>query len=225
MDLATGFLQQYYPAAQRVASATGVPAALILSRWAGETGWGKRILPGTNNLGNVIETRQGVDSVVANDNGNVRHFRKFGSVDDYADYEIGLLKRRYANALNTSDPVKHFTALRQAGYAEAPFASYVKNFGTDIYNSVVKRLPNVDTSAVSTPVSPSAISAIPANINIQQQTAPSVTATQFAPVIGLGEQAAYEPLDKSILSAIMPITKLPSIPVSDGYTPLIRQRR
>lgn len=147
-DYQTQFLNQMYPYANRVAKATGTDPKLILARWAGETGWGQRVLKGTFNLGNVMETRSGVDAVSAYDNGNLRRFRKFNSWDDYANYEIGLLQRRYGNALNTNDPMKHFTALKAGGYAEAP--NYASHMGQDMYKSVLRRMGGVDTSRVAT---------------------------------------------------------------------------
>lgn len=139
MDFQTQWLRQMKPYADRVARQTGIAPELILTRWAGETGWGKRVIPNTYNLGNVISTNgQGVHRL---DNGNPRVFRQFKSFDDYADYEANVLLRdggRYAAARNTSDPNKHFAVLKQQGYAEAP--NYAQHMGRDMYNAVVRRL-------------------------------------------------------------------------------------
>ncbi len=47
------FVEQYRPIAERVAEQTGNDPELYLAKWGLETGWGKSIIPGTNNLGNI----------------------------------------------------------------------------------------------------------------------------------------------------------------------------
>ena len=49
----TAFEQQYKDVAQRTAAKLGVPAEGLLAQWGLETGYGKSIIPGTNNLGNI----------------------------------------------------------------------------------------------------------------------------------------------------------------------------
>lgn len=150
MDAQTKFINDIRPQAERVAKRLGVPAEFIIARWAGETGWGKRILPGTNNLGNVISLNG--KGHFAYDNGNPRHFRVFDSLDAYADFDAGMLERKYKDALNTNDPNKHFAALKAGGYAESP--RYVEHMG-NMYKSVMKRVggaTNVSDPDVGNPI-------------------------------------------------------------------------
>ena len=156
-DARTQWLLQMQPYAQKVSAKTGIAPTLILARWAGETGWGQRTLPNSFNLGNVVETRSGVAGIAALDNGNPRRFRKFNSYDDYADFEAGMLQRKYQGALNTADPVKHFTALKAGGYAEAP--NYVSHMAQGMVNAVQRRLggkPMANEPSQIAPIVPTA---------------------------------------------------------------------
>ena len=47
------FIADIYPAAKKVAEESGTSLELILAQTAQETGWGQKVLPGTNNLFNV----------------------------------------------------------------------------------------------------------------------------------------------------------------------------
>jgi flagellum-specific peptidoglycan hydrolase FlgJ len=47
------FAEVYGPAAQRAAKALNVDPQVLLGQWGLETGWGKSVIPGTNNLGNI----------------------------------------------------------------------------------------------------------------------------------------------------------------------------
>ena len=47
------FRDTYQAAATTAGTALGVSPDVLLSQWGLETGWGKSIIPGTNNLGNI----------------------------------------------------------------------------------------------------------------------------------------------------------------------------
>lgn len=158
-DYQTQFLADTRPYAVRVARALGTTPEIIQARWAAETGWGRRILPGTFNLGNITDFRKGADVHWAIDNGNRRPFRKFASFDDYATHEIGLLQRRYPKLQGVTDPMQHATILKQGGYAEAP--GYAEHVGNAMYNSVLRRIgaaqrlaPNADWARTAAPRQP-----------------------------------------------------------------------
>lgn len=52
-DTPSEFIYKVYPAAEQAASQIGVPTRFLLGLVANETGWGKHVLEGTNNLGNI----------------------------------------------------------------------------------------------------------------------------------------------------------------------------
>jgi flagellum-specific peptidoglycan hydrolase FlgJ len=73
------FINQYMPAAMKAGAQLGTDPAHILGQWGLETGWGRNVIPGTNNLGNV-KAVNGQSSTAARDN-------QLGTVDTYAKYD------------------------------------------------------------------------------------------------------------------------------------------
>lgn len=121
----TEFVKSAGPAAARVAKNLGVPVEAVLGQWGLETGWGKSVIPGTNNLGNIKDFSG--KGVAATDNmtGSRDRYRQYGSVDEFADDFSRLLKnKRYSAALGSQDAETYFSILKQGGYAEDP--SYVQ---------------------------------------------------------------------------------------------------
>ncbi len=76
MDVREEFIAKLYPAARKVAEETGMSWELILAQAAQETGWGQRVLPGTNNIFN-IKTSAGW-------NGESKIFNVWEEADDKA---------------------------------------------------------------------------------------------------------------------------------------------
>lgn len=111
---------QYMPLAQQVAQRLNTTPDNVLSQWALETGYGKSVIPGTHNLGNIKDLSGG--GVAARDNalGTTSNYRAYASPEagaaDYGD----LLARRYPNVAGTRDPVAFGRALQAGGYAEDP---------------------------------------------------------------------------------------------------------
>ena len=126
-DEIRAFAAQYLPMAQEQAARIGTTPQNVLSQWALETGYGKSIVPGTNNLGNVKQVGPG--GVAARDNA-------LGTTDRYAAYatpQAGaqgfgnvVTGDRYAGARGITDPVAYGTALQKSGYAQDP------NYGSKI---------------------------------------------------------------------------------------------
>jgi hypothetical protein len=119
------FVQQYQPLAERIAKTIGVAPEALLGQWGLETGWGKSVIPGTFNLGN-IKANNG-KGVAATDNmtGSRDPYRAYGSADEFGDDFAGLIARRYRSAAGAgADAQRYFTALKAGGYAEDP--DYVK---------------------------------------------------------------------------------------------------
>lgn len=126
------FSRVYGPAAERAGKAIGVNPTALLSQWGLETGWGKSIIPGTNNLGNIKDfTGSGV-AATDNMNGSRDKYRKFGSPEEFADHYAGLIQRKYKGAIGAGDDIKKFTdAMVAGGYAEDP--AYAEKIA-QIYN-------------------------------------------------------------------------------------------
>lgn len=115
------FVKNAMPAAQRVAKRLNVPVEAVIGQWGLETGWGKSVIPGTNNLGNIKDFRGGGVSAKDNANGSVDKYRQYGSVDEFAEDFANLLgNTNYKAVPGTKDAQAYFAALKAARYAEDP---------------------------------------------------------------------------------------------------------
>lgn len=122
------FEQKYGSAADKAGKALGVDKKLILAQWGLETGWGKSIVPGTNNLGNIKDFSGAGVAATDNATGSVDRYKKFASTDDFADSYVSLMKRKYGGVVGTGSDAARFSA-GLAGYAEDP------NYGAKIARS------------------------------------------------------------------------------------------
>ena len=118
------FVEQYMPAAIAAGEKIGVSPHILLGQWGLETGWGKSVIPGTNNLGNIKAGSSWTGPTATakdNANGSVDPYRAYGSPEEFADDYIKLVttSKRYKNAIGAgNDPVAYATRLKQGGYAE-----------------------------------------------------------------------------------------------------------
>jgi hypothetical protein len=117
-----GFASQYGPAIQNAASKLNVPASAIAGQWGLETGWGKNVIPGTNNLGNVKSTANSGQGVAATDNatGSTDAYQQFDNPMDFSNAYVNLIQNNYPKAVGAQDPTTFATALKQGGYAQDP---------------------------------------------------------------------------------------------------------
>lgn len=115
------FTATYGAAAARAGKALGVDPLVLLGQWGMETGWGKSVVPGTNNLGNIKDFSGGGVAATDNANGSNDKYRAFATADDFADHYVGLVGRKYQGAIGAgSDALKFGNALAAGGYAEDP---------------------------------------------------------------------------------------------------------
>jgi Mannosyl-glycoprotein endo-beta-N-acetylglucosaminidase len=133
------FSSQYGPLAGKVGSELGVSPDLLLGQWGLETGWGKGIIPGTNNLGNIMDFSGGGVAAVDNYLGRTDKYRAFETPEAFGAHFVDLIKRRYPNAVGAGDDaVKFATALKEGGYAEHP--EYINSLVNTIQS--VRKQPN-----------------------------------------------------------------------------------
>ena len=152
MDVREEFIAKLYPAARKVAEETGMSWELILAQAAQETGWGQRVLPGTNNIFN-IKTSAGWngESKIFNvweeaDDKAIwidQSFRVYESVEDSLKDRIKFLREnpRYAKAGlfdegTAGDLHNEAHALQDAGYATDK--GYAKNL-IELFNGPTMR--------------------------------------------------------------------------------------
>jgi Inorganic Pyrophosphatase/Mannosyl-glycoprotein endo-beta-N-acetylglucosaminidase/ADP-Ribosyltransferase in polyvalent proteins len=116
-----GFVRTYSPLAQRVGKQLGVAPEVLLGQWGLETGWGKSVIPGTNNLGNIKDFSKKGPQAVDNATGSNDSYRQYESADQFGDDYASLIARRYKSAVGSGgDSQRFFTALKASGYAEDP---------------------------------------------------------------------------------------------------------
>lgn len=130
------FIAGLYPAAVKVSQETGMSKELILAQAAEETGWGKHVLAGTNNIFNIKASsdwhgQTKTFNVWEIENGKKvwkdQEFRVYGSVEEALRDRVKFLEQnpRYAKAglfdEGTKGNVdKEAAALQKAGYATDP---------------------------------------------------------------------------------------------------------
>lgn len=119
------FAAQYAPVAQRAAQQIGVDPQVLLGQWGHETGWGKSVIPGTNNLGNIKDPTGQGPTATDNANGSKDSYASYQSPEDFADHYATLIKTQYPGAVGSGNDVQKFTK-GLAGYAEDPsYAGHV----------------------------------------------------------------------------------------------------
>jgi hypothetical protein len=114
------FSARYGAAAEKAAKALGVDPKVVLGQWGLETGWGKSVIPGTNNLGNIKDFGGGGVAATDNMTGSRDKYRAYESPDQFVDDYVSLIQRKYPNAVNAKTPEDFAKALKSGGYAEDP---------------------------------------------------------------------------------------------------------
>ncbi|QQK04757.1 glucosaminidase domain-containing protein [Burkholderia anthina] len=138
-----GFIQQFGPVAAAVSQRIGVAPDVLLGQWGLETGWGKSIIPGTNNLSNIKGP-----GVAAKDNqtGSVDQYRAYQSPADFGNDFVNLISNRYQGAVGKgADATAYAGALKAGGYAEDP--KYVGKLSSAV--DMVRKFGDTIASALS----------------------------------------------------------------------------
>jgi hypothetical protein len=132
------FAQQYGPLVADTAARYRLNPQQMLSQIALETGYGKSVIPGTNNPGNLKQTGGGGVAAIDNALGTSGNYQQFPSMAAGVDAMGSLLARRYGGGSNLS------------GYAEDPnYAGKISGVGQTLqkYASNVLGMMTGSTSA------------------------------------------------------------------------------
>jgi hypothetical protein len=114
------FAQTYGPTISNIAGQLNVDPSIIAGQLGLETGFGKSVIPGTNNLGNIKSTNgQGV-SAVDNQTGSTDTYNAYPTTDAFANHYVNLIKSKYPNAVGAKNATQYASALKAGGYAEDP---------------------------------------------------------------------------------------------------------
>jgi hypothetical protein len=169
-----GFIQQYAPVAASVGQQIGVAPDVLLGQWGLETGWGKSVVPGTNNLGNIKGP-----GVAATDNqtGSNDQYRAYSSPQAFGNDFANLISNRYQGAVGAgSDASAYGNALAKGGYATdsgyanklAGAVGMVRKFGDSIASAI-------SGSANAAELSPQQMNGAPVISATGQQIMPQAT--------------------------------------------------
>lgn len=113
------FVREYGPLAERIGNELGIDPKLILAKFGLETGWGKSVIPGTYNLGNIKDpSGKGVRAYDRRENSNDAYM-KFEDPEVFADYYIDFMRRLYPKAIGVGSDVNKFTQGLNQGVAGA----------------------------------------------------------------------------------------------------------
>jgi hypothetical protein len=159
-----GFIQQYAPVAASVGQRIGVAPDVLLGQWGLETGWGKSVIPGTNNLGNIKGP-----GVAATDNqtGSNDQYRAYANPQAFGNDFANLISSNYKGAVGAgSDASAYGKALKAGGYAED--SAYANKLAGAV--GMVRKFGDAVASAISG-------TANAAELSPQQMSAPVISAT------------------------------------------------
>ncbi len=130
---ATAFIQEYGPIADKIGAEIGVDPKIILAKFGLETGWGKSVIPGTYNLGNIKDFGgTGVKAYDKREKSNDAYM-KFEDPETFAAYYSDFMKRMYPKAIGAGSDVDAFTT----GLNQGVRGSYAtaENYPTAIRNA------------------------------------------------------------------------------------------
>ena len=119
---ASAFIQEYTPIAESIGKELSVDPRIILAKFGVETGWGKSVVPGTYNLGNIKDFSGSGVPAVDNKLKTRDNYMKFEDPEVFAAYYADMMKRRFPDVIGAGSDVNAFTqALKpgqKGGYAE-----------------------------------------------------------------------------------------------------------
>lgn len=137
-DEIRAFAAQYGPLVANAAQRYGVDPGQMLSQIALETGYGRSVIPGTNNPGNIKQFGGGGVSAVDNMLGTSDRYRAYDSLGAGVDAMGSLLARRYGGGSNlkgyAEDP-NYMQKIGGVGNTLAKYASDVLGFVTGSRNA------------------------------------------------------------------------------------------
>lgn len=199
------FINTYGGAAETAGKALGVDPKILLGQWGLETGWGKSIIPGTNNLGNIKDFSGAGTAATDNMTGSRDKYRAYATPADFANDYASLIQRKYPGALGAgSDPAKFAAGLK--GYAEDPqyanklvqASRMASNAPGPVMNALGKAVSSLIPSANAQPLQqPMQRAPMPQNDDIPPELAGLVNNYRQQP----GQQApapSADPLDQLV---------------------------
>jgi flagellum-specific peptidoglycan hydrolase FlgJ len=149
------FINYYKPLAAAVGAELGVATDVLLAKWGLETGWGKSIIPGTNNLGNIKDPTQKGPRAYDKAEGSNDSYAKYGSLAEFGQSYVDLIKRNFPKAMYTGSDAAAFGA----GLKDGRIGSYATdaNYTNKIVQTASAIMGSKSTPMPSTPSSGSMV--------------------------------------------------------------------
>jgi len=126
------FREEYSPVAQQAGAEIGVDPNILLSQWGLETSWGKSIVPGTHNLGNIKDFSGKGTEATDNKTKSKDKYLKFEDPEVFGMYYADMIKRQFPNAVNTGSDIDAFTRGLVSGKKGSYFESDPKEYGESL---------------------------------------------------------------------------------------------
>lgn len=198
------FRKQYQDVAAEAGRSLGVSPDVLLSQWGLETGWGKSVIKGSNNLGNIKDFSGGGVAATDNMTGSKDKYRTYNSPSEFAADYVSLIKRKYPAAVGANDPVAFASALKAGGYAEDP--NYVKSVagaystitGTPAQDVEVVQNQPVTPEVAARSFSETAQQRVPATAEIKQRSYTELPVDVNAARAGAATADRFTPYEKTI---------------------------
>jgi Mannosyl-glycoprotein endo-beta-N-acetylglucosaminidase len=104
------FVATYGPIAEQIGAEIGVDPKILLAQFGHETGWGRAIIPGTYNLGNIKDPSGKGPRAKDKIEGSNDAYMRFQDPSTFASYYTDFIKRMYPEAVGAGSDVNKFTA-------------------------------------------------------------------------------------------------------------------
>jgi len=176
-----GFAKAYAPVINNIASKLNVDPSIIAGQLALETGNGKHVVPGTNNLGNIKSTNGKGVTATDNQTGSNDAYQVYPDHDAFGNAYTDLIQRKYPDAVGAKDATAFATALQKGGYAQDPkYVSKVSNMANVMSNVLGAITGSTSANANEKPQASTDTSDVASFVKQYGAPAPAKTDTQAA---------------------------------------------
>jgi hypothetical protein len=136
--LAEDFAAKYRPIAEQVGNQIGVDPNIILSQWALESAYGRKI-PASNNIAGIQDFSGKGKAAKDPQTGKIGKYVEFEDPETFGMYYADMIKRQFPHVVNTGEDLGAFTRGLTAGRSGSYFESNPQKYATGLasfYNSM-----------------------------------------------------------------------------------------
>ena len=140
--LAEEFSAKYRPIAEQVGKEIGVDPNIILSQWALESAYGKKI-PASNNIAGIQDFSGKGKAAKDPQTGKTGKYVEFEDPETFGMYYADMIKRQFPHVVNTGEDLGAFTRGLVAGRSGSYFEAKPQGYATGLA-SFYNTLPGVE---------------------------------------------------------------------------------